>query len=176
MMRHLAAGFIAFSLVTAANAQAPTSKELKRTSWGKPGVSFEDYRMDAGICAWRATNKDIADTEAAKTMVKASRALDHQSSTMLSYTNTAGVHTIGGVGIDSRNVIDRYRVDKQFDAIEDIQYQALFDCLEERGYRRFQLTDEQAKALRKFKAGSLQRHSYLYSLASDSEVLEKQAL
>lgn len=176
MIKHIAAGLVALSLAGTAGAEAPTEKELRQTSWGKPGVSLEDYRVDAGVCAWRATNMDIAGTEPAKTMVKASRALGHEGLALMSYTTSEGQHQVVGAAIGMRNVVDRYRVDKQIDAVADMQYDALFGCLESRGYRRFQLTDEQARRLRKFKRGSLERHVYLHRLASDAEVVTRQAL
>ena len=177
VVRYVAVGLVALSLAGAASAEKPSSRELRQTSWGKPGVSLEEYRMDAGICAWRATNIDIADTEPAKVMVKASRALDHPSYTILSYTNVGGTHMTGaGTALDMRNVEDRFRVDKQFDAVADMQYDALYACLKARGYRKFQLTDDQVKQLRRLRQGTLKRHLYLHQLASDPAVLSRQAL
>ena len=166
-LRHLLTGLAAFAIANAAAAEAPSRKELRQTSWGKPGISFEQYRIDAGICAWRATNMDVADTEAARMMVKASRALDHIA--------TAGVDQIGAA-IDMRRVEDGFRVDRQFDAIGELQYDALYACLEDRGYRRFRLTEDQARQLRKLKSGSLKRHAYLHRLASDAAVVNRQAI
>jgi hypothetical protein len=172
---YLAAGLCAVSLAAAASAEKPTGRELRQTSWGKPGVSLEEYRIDAGICAWRATNLDISGTKAARTMVKASQALDHMTYVGV-VTFTDGVARAVGSAINMRNVEDRFRVDEQFDAIADVQYDALYQCLNDRGYRRFQLTEDQVRRLRKLRAGSLKRHIFLHQLGSNPAVLAQQAL
>jgi hypothetical protein len=47
-------------------------------------------------------------------------------------------------------------------------------CLMQRGYSKFRLTDEQRKRLSKLRAGSDERRAYLYGLASDPAVLQSQ--
>ena len=47
-------------------------------------------------------------------------------------------------------------------------------CLEQRGYSRFTLTQEQRDALGKLKQGSPERHRFMPSLASDADVLRAQ--
>jgi hypothetical protein len=74
----MAASIVCFAagLATAAGAQAPSRSMLQHTSRGKAGVSLEDYRADASTCARAAVNLDVSGTEAAKTLVAASRAID----------------------------------------------------------------------------------------------------
>ena len=50
------------------------------------------------------------------------------------------------------------------------------DCLRERGYVQFRLTDDQREMLSKLDRGSDERREFLYSLASNPEVLNAQAL
>ena len=50
------------------------------------------------------------------------------------------------------------------------------DCLKGRGYVQFRLTDEQREMLSRLDRGSDARREYLYSLASNAEVLDAQAL
>lgn len=172
----LATGLLALSLASAASAEKPSSRELRETSWGKPGVSLEQYRMDAGICAWQATNMDISHSKPAKTMVKASQALEHQTHWIGMVTSVNGASSMAGAAISMRNVEDRFRVDKQFEEVADMQYDALHRCLRERGYTRFQLTAEQAKRLRKLRSGTMKRHLYMHSLGSNPVIVASQAL
>jgi hypothetical protein len=146
-------------------------------SWGKAGVSLYDYRLDAAECAWQAISLDVAQTDAAKTLVRASRELDHIAETAWMTGPAHADPVIGGnVGIAYQQALGKYRPDRQFEAIRDLQYGSLETCLTQRGYSRFQLTAEQARQLRHLKRGSMERRTYLHSLASDSEVLKRQAI
>src|SRR4051794_41113025 len=61
---------VAAGLATAANARRPA------TSWGKPGVSYDEYRADATICLREAAGSDLAGTEPANALVLASRQIE----------------------------------------------------------------------------------------------------
>ena len=50
------------------------------------------------------------------------------------------------------------------------------DCLKERGYVKFRLTDDQREALSQLDRGSDERRHFLHSLASNADVLDAQAL
>jgi hypothetical protein len=175
---------IAAGLATAAGAQAPTRSMLQHMSWGKAGVSYEDYRADAAACAREAVNLDISNTDAAKHMVAASRAIDAAYSGAWMYAPAAGAGGIwggglgiwAGVGHDVQQVIHSYRVDQQFAAIADLQYRTLDTCLAGRGYQRFRLTAEQEARLHHLREGSVERRAYLHSLGSDARILNSQAL
>ena len=65
--------------------------------------------------------------------------------------------------------------ERQFAKAGDILESALERCLREHGYRKFKLTSEQRHRLSKLRVGSDARHAYLHSLASDPEVLTRQA-
>jgi hypothetical protein len=179
---------IAAGLASAAGAAAPSRATLQHVSWGKAGVSLEDYRADAQACAREAVNLDVADTAAAKALVAASRAIDTAYSGAWMYAPAAGVSfpgTInggaggvwgGGVGHDVEQVMHTYRVDAQFADIADRQYRTLDTCLTARGYHQFHLTADQEAQLRHLRRGSDARRAYLHSLGSDPEVLNRQAL
>jgi hypothetical protein len=59
--------------------------------------------------------------------------------------------------------------------VRDYQYKALSICLADRGYKRFNLTADQQEHLRHLKAGSAERHQYLYNLSVNPAVLRDQA-
>ena len=181
---------LAAALATAAGAQAPSPAMLHHTSWGKAGVSLEDYRADAVACAREAVNLDIANTTAAKRLVAASRAIDtaysgawmYAPAATISFPSMGGMNTggsggvAGGIGHDIEQVMHAYRVDEQFADIAGLQYRTLDTCLTARGYHQFRLTAEQEAQLRHLRRGSEERRFYLHSLGSDPDVLNRQAL
>src|SRR5213078_1098261 len=58
---------------TAALAGAAGAANAPQTSWGKAGISFEDYRSDATYCLRDAAGLDLTGTEPANALVLASR-------------------------------------------------------------------------------------------------------
>ena len=58
---------------TAALASAAAAANAPQTSWGKAGVSFDDYRSDATFCLREAAGLDLTGTEPANALVLASR-------------------------------------------------------------------------------------------------------
>lgn len=124
-----------------------------RQSWGKPGISYLQYRTDAVECAWLAG-----------------------SATPVSVPMVDQVFSMDGQ--DVFEVIEsakrsQYRT---FNNVADQLEPALEGCLRSRGYRPFKLTDEQNTQLRQLKRGSTSRHRYLYGLAIDPDVLRAQGL
>ena len=70
----------------------------------------------------------------------------------------------------------RINPEVQWNRAATIMRQALEGCLAERGYVKFELTDEQYDMLRELQVGSLERRMYLHRLASDPEILAAQGL
>lgn len=174
---------LAACLVSATVAASPKPRD---SSWGKPGVAYDDYRNDAVECARLAAGMDVADTDAAQTLVAASRELEQISDVIGIEASGASLRdptgdpqaalSVAAAANTYQRAMDRYRPDKQFDAIRDLQYQALESCLSQRGYVRFQLTKEQRSQLRKMKRGSNERRTFLHRLASDPAVLSRQRM
>src|SRR5436853_7853413 len=54
-------------------AGAAMAANAPQTSWGKAGVSFDDYRSDATACLRVAAGTDLTGTEPANALVLASR-------------------------------------------------------------------------------------------------------
>jgi len=122
-------------------------------SWGKPGISFLQYRTDAVECAWLAGSAAPVSVP----MVDQIFSMDGQ---------------------DVFEVIEsakrsQYRT---FNNVADQLEPALETCLRGRGYRPFKLTDAQGAQLKQLKRGSASRHRYLYGLAIDPDVLKGQGL
>ena len=170
-MRHL---FVISLLLFASSAASATAP---KDSWGKVGVTFGQYRQDSIDCATQGYYTDVADSNAAKTLVVASRRLDNLSG--------AGVAVAPGAdpmdqaiqfANDNQRIVDQARPDKQFSDVKNILQSVVEECLTGRGYSKFRLTDVQRRRLTKMKFGSEKRREYLYSLASNPSVLRKQAL
>jgi hypothetical protein len=129
-----------------------------QTSWGKAGVSLEEYWVDASLCGHQAAATDLTDSDPAKALVLASRMIDNYSD----YEDIALAEQVASPEI-------------QWNRAATILQRSLERCLMERGYVKFRLTKSQAHRLKKLKTGSLERRQYLYSLASDPDVLAAQA-
>lgn len=130
----------------------------RSVSWGKPGVSLEAYRTDAVTCGRQAASLDLRDTGPAQSLVLASRLIENATD-----VESAGVAM--WIASPERNI----------GKAGDMMKAALDQCLIEKGYRQFRLSDAQRRKLTKLPTGSLERHAYLHSLASNPEILSRQA-
>jgi hypothetical protein len=157
----------------ATTADAQTRRQNYSVTWGKAGVSLDEYRADSIACASEAYYLDVSNTTAAQRLVAASRQLQTIEDTRPRPTR---MDEAIGYGADIGNTINHYRPDRQFEAIEEIQQQSLDSCLIHRGYHQFRLTESQQQHLRRLDRGSDQRRLYLHSLATDAEVLRQQSL
>jgi hypothetical protein len=157
-------------LGTAAAARPPA------LSWGKPGVSYEAYRADATACLREAAGTDLTGTEPANALVLASRQIETALTTDFTPMVGGGFDPI----INTVNAMQRARLmarpDLRIRQARDILQARLDQCLEGHGYRRFQLTDAQRRALDHFNRRQPERQVYLHSLASDPQVLASQAV
>ncbi|WP_114951272.1 hypothetical protein [Sphingosinicella terrae] len=173
--------FLATVLLTFAAAQASaqvTPRNAPReTSWGKPGVSLEQYHSDGITCARIAVNQDITSTDQVRTLIRASRALDNaaQASWVTGPSATDAASPVA-VNTDLNRTMEAYRVDRQIRELSDMQYDTLAVCLRELGYRQFRLTEPQQRELRRLRQGSSERRAFLHRLGSDAQVLESQGL
>jgi len=179
-MRRLFALSLCLFFATSA-AAAPAPKE----SWGKAGVTFDQYRQDAVECGRAGYYLDISETADAKEFVKASRQLDTLNG--MTPTPTTSIGPNGQVSSNSveqtarfaaaqQHVIDGVRPDQRFRSIKETLQSTTDNCLVRRGYSKFSLTDDQRHRLRKLKVGSDERHAYLFRLASDPSILSSQAI
>ena len=153
VIRWLAAALAAAGLVApwAGSAQAQPAPD--RQSWGKPGISFLQYRTDAVECAYLTGSTAPVSVP----LVDQVFAMDGQDVyEVIESTKRSQYRTWN-------NVADQFEP-------------ALETCLRSRGYRPFKLTDEQNAQLKLLKRGSASRHRYLYGLAIDPDVLKIQGL
>jgi hypothetical protein len=169
-MRHaiLLAALAAATL--ASQAGAATSE---RYSWGKPGVSLDQYRRDAVKCGRAGYYADITKTDAVKVFRRATRELENNETDLGTPGNSLD-HTMTIVTA-SAHIVDATRPEVRMQEVKTIQVDRMTRCLTGLGYIRFELTREQQAHLRRLHLGSPERHAYLYGLASDPAVLKAQA-
>jgi hypothetical protein len=137
-----------------------------RESWGKAGVSLEQYRADAVMCGRKAYYLDVSKTEAAQALVKAS---DRIESLMMGGGSNTNLDPIV-------MAVQGARPEQRFREIAALQKSTVATCLTDLGYVRFRLTEDQREHLEKLRAGTPERHAYLHGLASDPKILSTQAI
>jgi hypothetical protein len=153
-----------------------------QTSWGKPGVSMADYRLDSGQCIIEASGG--SPTQGADASTSKSTNPNQTSDTTGSQGGTNGPAGVTGGGAivysGSANADDADQAAIQQRSQElsakRAQKSNLERCLASRGYRQFRLTPEQAAHLAKLPEGSAERRTYLHSIGSDPEVIKAQGL
>lgn len=149
-------------------------------SWGKAGVSFAQYRQDAVDCAVEGYNLDISKSDDAQAFVRASSELDSLPGPVINQTIGTGPGSTSTVDVVSNfaniqgHIIDNLRPEQRFKSIKQMQLAKIGSCLIGRGYSKFRLTQDQQHRLNKLKLGSDQRRTYLYSLASNADIIASQ--
>ena len=100
------------SLTSAALAGAAVAAPAPQESWGKAGVSLDQYRQDALECGLQGHYTDISKTEDAKEFVRASRQLDTMTTSTYA-PNTTSAGGTGPVGTDTVDQMARYAANQQ---------------------------------------------------------------
>jgi hypothetical protein len=169
---------VAALAATGAHAKMVTAGTDK--SWGKPGVSIDRYRAEGLACAQEAAASDLAKTGPARALVIASRLLENDPTP--GPIATATPQSGGAAAVDaipstsSAGIVANIGPQRQILKAGDIMKAKLEQCLTQLGYVKFKLTGEQRRRLRSLREGSDERRAYLYSLASDPNVLARQAV
>ena len=150
------------------------------TSWGKPGVSMADYRLDSAQCIIEGSGGGPTQGSDAN--------VDRKSDTKQTGANsdsrggTSGPGGTSGSGAivysGSANPEDANQAAIQQRAqelsVKRAQKMVMEQCLASRGYHQFSLTPAQAAHLASLPEGSAQRREYLHSLGSDPAVIAAQ--
>lgn len=158
MFRPARAALLLTTAALMASLTQPAAAYLRRDeSWGKPGISYLQYRTDAVECAYQVETKAPVSIP----IVDLTFAIDvptYDTADVLDYASAYGMKT------------NRHwrRVSQQLEP-------ALVSCLKGRGYQRFRLTDRQKDELKRLGAGTRARNVYLWNLAVDPTVLKTQA-
>ena len=162
MRRHIVLTALACALLIAPAAHA--QRQRGDESWGKTGVSYLQYRTDAVECAYR---------------VGQDAAVEYPEVDLIFATDIAMPGAEKDVDMPMREMVDAAspnpgRMSRPFREISSQLQEPLAKCLGERGYRRLRLTKDQAKQLRSLSVGSKARQVYLWNLAVDPQVQQRQ--
>lgn len=187
-------GAMALALASSPAAAQPRPVD----SWGRANVDYETYRNDSLECGLLGYTSDISQTQQAQDFVRATRQLE-----AIDNTNIAGPSAAAGsvgsggsrggdvppdassaaaaaTGVEQgrryEQVRRSIRPERRMEELKHGMVAVVEDCLRERGYVAFRLTDNQRETLAKLDRGSDERREFLYSLASNPNVLETQAL
>lgn len=143
---------IATTIIVTLLGSAASAANSDPISWGKPGVSYDQYRDDAKNCTLAGLDAELTqkpppfwDSGSASTLDAFLEQNSGDNAALLRLRTTA--------------------------AIAAIQL-----CLKRHGYHRFRLTDAQGDHLNTLAAGTEVRHQYLYSLGHDATILAAQAV
>lgn len=184
---------LALSVLAAVAATASLATPLQAArkpadvTWGKPGVSFADYRRDTLECANKTYGLDVSmtpGTAQALSAVNSAGLYDLISDVDVGF-GRGGVSYEGGAAgyrqamaaIDPATVPYRnttytslFRNAARTDVIDQLQL-VLDYCLQSRGYQRFRLSAAQRDALHHYRYGTEERARFLHRLSSDPQVL-----
>lgn len=149
-------------------------------SWGKPGVSFDRYRADGIECARSGVGIDIAETRPVKDLRRSSSEMEGVDKGAATYSAGATPAELMDQTVLLANQYQRVReaarAEQRVAEVKGLMMTTVDACLTARGYRKFRLTKAQHDRLGHMRIGKPERHQYLYGLASDPEVLDRQAL
>jgi hypothetical protein len=154
-------------LVTAGPALAA---QPRGETWGKPGISFLQYRTDAVECTYDAESKAPVNIPP----------VDLAYMTDTAQMGSRPAQDTAAPAPDLNGLLDyvaqtQMRKDRAWRNVARQLEPALTACLTSRGYQRVKLNEAQADELRRLKPGTRARHVYLWSLAVDPAVLSTQA-
>lgn len=154
----------------AASARAADAPQF---SWGKAGVGYEQYRDEAYDCAMAGLSSDISDSEPVQVLRSASRQMEALDSRMQSIGNAADPVAAGAAHASDVQAIEASaRPERQVEAIKRVVFPVIQQCMIDRGYTRFALTEEQRAEMSRL--GKDESRVYLHRLASDAAVIERQ--
>ena len=169
-----------WAVVAAALAATPAAAAPKPVdSWGRAGVDYDTYRNDALECGLLGYYADVSQTDQARAFVGATRQMEAiDNSGYVGASADAADAAIRSVEQARRyeQVRRSIRPERRMQELKHGLEGVVEDCLRERGYVQFRLTDDQRETLSHLDRGSDERRRFLHGLASNAAVLDAQAL
>lgn len=144
-------------------------------SWGKPDVSFDDYRKDSTECGKRGATTSMREHGEFDAVLLG---LTHQDIDMdigrSLPPSLTGEDPAQKLGRDYALNGAKSRPEPRVKALQKFLVENVEACLSEKGYVRFSLTPVQSAELGGYKKGTEGRFRYLHALASNEAVLLRQ--
>jgi hypothetical protein len=156
---------IAMTVLAGALLVAPAARAERQRgneSWGQPGVSFLQYRTDAVECAYAVGQQAPVEYPLVDLVF---------ADNMPSPDPNDPVASMQAV-IDA----EKARFSRPWREISAQLQEPLARCLSNRGYSRFRLTRDQTGKLRSLPPGSRARQVYLWNLAVDPQIQQRQVV
>lgn len=163
---------VCVGLLAALPAAPLSAARTEAVSWGKAGISIDQYRTDAITCGRAGYYADVSNTESAHVFKDATRQLQTNETDL---ANASGPRVLDIVA-RSAHIVDTTNAPERMKDVGALMQAKVDDCLKGRGYVRFRLTPVQRRQLSRLHLGSAERHIYLYRLATDPDVLSAQAM
>jgi hypothetical protein len=148
-----------------------TTTSSPPTSWGKAGVSKQDYGNDVGMCTGIASQVGSGSGVNTAGGVSGRNSGAGGSGAAPGSSGTVAGGTYQGMASSDYAQRAATQQRSQEMAAKRAQTDAYKSCLAERGYKEFTLSAEQRAHLATLKAGSNEYHEYLYSLGTDPAVV-----
>jgi hypothetical protein len=150
---------------------------------------FDEDSLECGLLGY---NADVSQTQQAQDFVRATRQMEGADNANFTSPSASaapaanGIATTAGAAqaMDMASVRARQyeqirrgiRPEQRMKELKEGMVGVVENCLRERGYVQFRLTDEQRETLSHLDRGSEERREFLYRLASNEDVLRAQAL
>lgn len=178
-MSHRSDIFVLLAIAAMLGAGPAAAQPRPVDSWGRAGVDYETYRNDSLECGLVGYYADVSGTAEAQAFVSASRQLESIDNPNYAAPN-ASATDIAALGAEQARRYEQIRrsirPEQKMRALKNGLEAVVADCLRERGYVEFRLTEAQREALSHLARGSDERRAFLHSLASDPAVIEAQGL
>lgn len=142
------------------------------TAWGKPGVSKADFGNDIGMCTGFAAQQGSgsgANTAGGVSGRNNSSSVGASTAGATSGTVATGTYQGMASGDYAQRAATQQRAQEM--AAKRMQADKFRNCLVERGYQEFTLTDAQRAELGALKPGTEKYYEYLYTLGSDPKIV-----
>jgi hypothetical protein len=147
---------VVMGIMLASSGAAQAADRPPIESWGKSGVTFDQYRADSVECAKIGYFRDVSQDEPAKRFIRGFETADR----LMNFPSPADG------GDDWMLSVRRTQPDRQKRLLHGIQVGDVERCLGSKGYQKFSLTAGEAKMLAAYPRGSEARHRYLHTLAA----------
>lgn len=166
---------ILLAAASCGSAGAAGMKPAPIVSWGKPDVSFDDYRKDSIECGKRGATTSmkgrsefdavVLGLDRQDTDIDIGRSLPPSLTREDPVEKLARDYALNGL---------KSRPEPRVKALQRVLVDQVETCLAEKGYVRFTLTSAQAAELGGYRKGSQERFRYLHALASRETVIQQQ--
>lgn len=163
-----------FSIVALAAMIAPAPATKNPVfSWGKPGVTQQNFERSALECTRPVATADVSADPSAKAYVAGFEVLDRENNMPPMPVPQSDDPNL--VRADRQVRLKRmYSPERKVDALQNELQSRVDACLKANGYVRFALSDDQRRALTRLKRGSDERRRYLYTLGADADIVARQ--